>query len=1039
MEWQANMTDITKTVSHLIESQFPGYYRESGAELVAFIKAYYEFLESTDKYSVKLSKQMFDIADIDDSLDSFISHFQNTYLADFPNIITTDKRFAIKHILDLYSSKGSKNSLELLMKLLYNEEVDVYYPADDILKPSASLWIRPQYLEVTKTPRSRTMLNQQVTGSKSGAQAFVESVVTKRVDGKLIDIIYLSSIRGEFVYGDRITDNGILDGAPVVVGSLTSLNLTQGGRNNKVGDVLDVVTSQAKHGKVRVTKVEDFTGKVDFNIEDGGYGYTSAVMPGTSAFVANTTKVYVSTAMLNVNNTTNDFILYEPVLQRIEKVYLGSATNINSNTTLVGRYLVGVDGSNNQVSNSFILAVANTNANGDVITGSSANSLVTVQLIGDTTFGDQKKLVLSSAVPLSTKEYVDEESVVVLTVTSNTGFSAGTSVYQEVRDPVANVIVSRSVGVVNTSTSTTITLEQAWGTFTANNTLYKSNNTAVNTAVSDVNVTSLGARGLVTGITGANVSVRVVYGAFTSSKKIRGVRSRSTGTISSIVDTGASTVYLSGNGSANAIVTTPSGKDAVTKVYANGIIVGQNSSTIGIYGNTYPFYHSNTGSYFIETNRELLISPPRYPNNAIIEINKQITGIQTGSGATFKVGFLENTETVALNTDIVGANNVANTPFLDILLSGANSGIGFVANVAINSGGTLYANASVTLTGGGLAGGEPFVPAVVSLVTDAGGVITNVSVDVAGSGYYTTPTLTLPGTSGTVANLTVNMSYGYGFIENPNGNSTTLIEDVLTSENFLIGSIGTLTRINPGSNYNADPFVRVYNPYIAGYARGNFYVELSSVTGSYSVGEALEQVVGVSQTAKGTVLEYNSTTNTLKVRRTSFNVAFLPGVGLTGVTSGAVGTISKVYGDSMSRVQGDDAVISANVIVANGVATAVEVIDSGFGYIRDGSVTLESANNPFVMTGTTNVEKQGIGTGYWATTTSHLNSEKKIHDNKYYQEYSYEIVSGLSLNRYKDIVQKILHVAGNEIFGTVEKRLVANLSISSANSVIEQT
>lgn len=1030
------MTDISKKISHLIESQFPSYYRENGAELVSFIKAYYEFLESTDKYSIKMSRQMFEISDIDDSLNSFISHFQNTYLADFPSIITSDKRFAIKHILDLYSSKGSKNSLELLMKLLYNQEVDIYYPADDILKLSDSLWVRPQYIEVTKSARSKTFLNQQITGSQSGAKGFVESVITKRVDGKLIDIIYLSSIKGQFKYGEKITDNGNLFGSPTIIGSLTSVDLTQGGRNNKVGDLLDVITPQAKHGKVRVTSVEDFTGKVDFKIVDGGYGYTSIVMPGTSNTVANTTKVYVATAMLNVNNINSDFILYEPVIQRIEKVYLSNATNINGNNATVGSYLIGVDGSNNQVANSFIIAIANTDSNGNIITTASSNSLVTVQLLNDTTFGDQKRLILTSPISVAIKEYIDEESTVILTVSSNTGFASNTSVYQEIRDPVANVIISKAVGIVNTSTSTSITLNQVWGEFTANGTLYKTGNTLVNTSISDVNVTSLGARGLVTAVGGANLSIRISYGAFNSSKKIRGNKSKSIGTISSIVDTGVSTVYLNGNASTNAIISTPSGKDAVTKVYANGIIVGQNTSTIGIFGNTYPFYYSNSGSYFIETTRELLITPPRYPNNAIMELNKVITGIQTGTGATFKPGFLENTETVALNTDIVGSNNITSTPFLDILLNGANSGIGFVANVQINNGGTLYTNTSVTLTGGGLAGGEPWSQAIINLVTDNSGVIISTTIVDPGSGYYTTPTLTLPSTSGTTANLTLIMNYGYGFSKNPSGSSTTLITDLLTSENFLIGSIGTLTRINPGSNYNADPFVRIYNPYIAGYARGDFYVELSNISGSFSVGETLQQLVGGSDIAKGTVISFNSTTNILKIRRESFNIDFTPGVALTGSSSGASGMISKIYGDPTSPILGDNAIISANVIVANGVATSVEVIDSGFGYIQDASVTLESSNNQFIITGITNVEKQGIGTGYWATTSSHLNSEKKIHDNKYYQEYSYEIISGVSLGKYKDIVQKILHVAGNELFGSVEKRSTANLSISTANSSI---
>jgi hypothetical protein len=156
-----------------------------------------------------------------------------------------------------------------------------------------------------------------------------------------------------------------------------------------------------------------------------------------------------------------------------------------------------------------------------------------------------------------------------------------------------------------------------------------------------------------------------------------------------------------------------------------------------------------------------------------------------------------------------------------------------------------------------------------------------------------------------------------------------------------------------------------------------------------------------------------------------------------GAISKATGSVNSVTTDSDAPVVGDNSSISSSVIVANGVATAVSVVDSGFGYVNGGSVNLESATNPYVMTGTSGLLKQGIGSGYWKTTTSHLSSDKKIHDNKYYQEYSYDIISGLSLNRYKDIVKKILHVAGNELFGSVERRSTANLNISSANSSIK--
>lgn len=1030
------MVDITKKVSHLIESQFPEYYRESGAELVAFIKAYYEFLEKTDKYSIKMSKQMFELNDIDDSLSSFVSHFQHKFLADFPSIITTDKKFAIKHILDLYSSKGSQNSLELLMKLLYNQESDVYYPGQDVLKPSDSVWVKPQYIEVSKSVRTVTFLGQQITGSGTGAKGFVESIVRKRVDGKFVDIIYLSNTEGQFSRGEKVTNDGLLSGAPTIIGSLTTVDLTLGGRGNKVGDIFDVVTPQAKHGKVRVTEIQNFTGKVDFKLIDGGYGYTSAVMAGTNDFVANSTQVLVSTAILNVENSANSFIIYEPVLQRIEKIYLYNATNINGNTNVIGSYLIGKNADDTQVANGMIIAVANTNSIGDVISTPSANSLVTLQLVGDTTFGFQKKMTMTSSVAFATGEYIDEESTYTLDVSANTGvFSVGNAVKQTI---VTNGhITSVATGTVLTANSTKIVLKPAWGPFVTGTNLVKTSAPTVNCSVDNVTTTVLGARGLVTGRDGANVDTRIVYGSFTDGNTVYGNKTKLFGTILSSTTTSASDVYLNGVNSANAVIGAPAGKSNVYRFYANGIIVGQNSSAIGIYGNTFPFYYSSAGTYYVETNREQLISPPRYANNMIIELNAPILGIKGGKGANFKVGYLENTENIQLNTDIIGSNNAVGVPFKDILVSGQGSGVGFVNDITIVSGGTNYANGDlIAFGGGGRAGGAPWLHANAYITTNGSGTITDVTVVSPGEGYFSPPTMFLPSTSGTVAVLTPVMTYGYGFVKNPSGAYDNYIEDLLTNENFLIGSIGTLTKINPGSNYNADPFVRVYNQYIASYGRGDFIINVDDISGSFKVGERLEQDIGPSETAKGTVISYSAATKTLRVHRTSFNVGFAANIRLVGSESNASANIVSVTTDSGIRVVGDNAIVSANVIVANGVATKVEVIDSGFGYIQDGSVTLESSKSPYVMTATTNVKYQGVGSGYWKTTTSHLNSEKKIHDNKYYQEYSYDIISGLSLDRYKNIVKKILHVSGNELFGSVERRSTIGLTISVANSSI---
>lgn len=296
------MTNIVKNISHLVETQFPQVYQNEGKELVAFVKAYYEFLETTNQ-ATKLSREMFDTNDIDDTLDQFIIHFKEKYLKDFPFISTTDKRFLIKNIIDLYSSKGSEESIKLLMRMLFNEDIDVYYPGQDIFKPSDSTWFLPKYIELSESTRSKDFVNKQITGGISGATAFVESIVTKRIDGRIIDVLYLSSIKGQFIYGEFITDDGDLTNSPKITGSMTGITITNGGQGNEIGDIYNVESQGGRQGQIRVTAVSNETGRVNFELVDGGAGYTlngqQAIDAGHENFLTTSTNVYISDRVLS--------------------------------------------------------------------------------------------------------------------------------------------------------------------------------------------------------------------------------------------------------------------------------------------------------------------------------------------------------------------------------------------------------------------------------------------------------------------------------------------------------------------------------------------------------------------------------------------------------------------------------------------------------------------------------------------------------------------------------------------------------------------
>ena len=300
------MTDIVKSISQLIQEQFPSVYKEEGQDLIAFLEAYYEFLESDPKYATRLSRDMFDVNDIDTTLDEFLIHFKQKYLNDFPYVTATDKRFIIKNIMDLYSSKGSEASVKLLFRMLFGEDVDVYYPAQDILKPSDSLWTNPIYIEASYSPRTYSFLNKQITGVNSRATAFVESIVTKRVSGRLVDVLYLSGLRGNFSTGEFISDDGNLRNCPTIRGSMTSFEIINGGRNNKIGDIYDVEYDNGAQGKIRVTGIQNETGRVNFELVDGGHGYTlngqNAIDAGQVNLLDNPTDVYVSERVLTLTN-----------------------------------------------------------------------------------------------------------------------------------------------------------------------------------------------------------------------------------------------------------------------------------------------------------------------------------------------------------------------------------------------------------------------------------------------------------------------------------------------------------------------------------------------------------------------------------------------------------------------------------------------------------------------------------------------------------------------------------------------------------------
>jgi hypothetical protein len=288
---------VEKKISNFVESQFPQFYLEEGEKFVEFVKAYYEWMETENQITTQ-SRSLFDYRDIDNTLTKFLEYFQRKYLYGIPFNVIIDKRLLLKHILDVYRSKGSIQCYRLLFKLLYNQDVNVYLPGEDVLRVSDGTWVQPKYLEVTDNGNIGSLVGQQIYGVASKTIGIVESYDTQPVNGSINHCLYISNLSpqgGQFIQGEKVilysdvqynTDPAvysiIVNKAPTILGSLNTLEILNGGQGFKVGDLLKIVRKDLDtnaiitngiDGELRVIGTGRGQGALTFFIDNSGTGY----------------------------------------------------------------------------------------------------------------------------------------------------------------------------------------------------------------------------------------------------------------------------------------------------------------------------------------------------------------------------------------------------------------------------------------------------------------------------------------------------------------------------------------------------------------------------------------------------------------------------------------------------------------------------------------------------------------------------------------------------------------------------------------------
>ena len=134
-------------ISVRVEGQLPDFVKQDHATFVAFLEAYYEYMEQTGKpYEIICNLRNY--FNVDKTVDDFLQYFKTQFGKDVPEAVfaNANKPSVLKHLRDFYRSKGSEKSFQFLFRLLYKEEIEFYYPSVDMLRVSDGRYTKDKIL-----------------------------------------------------------------------------------------------------------------------------------------------------------------------------------------------------------------------------------------------------------------------------------------------------------------------------------------------------------------------------------------------------------------------------------------------------------------------------------------------------------------------------------------------------------------------------------------------------------------------------------------------------------------------------------------------------------------------------------------------------------------------------------------------------------------------------------------------------------------------------------------------------------------------------
>lgn len=330
-------TKVKAKTSAVVSRQVPEFVREDHPQFIAFLEAYYEWLD-TNYDPRKLDA----IMSLDESVDEYVEYFADQFMALMPKTMQADKRLVLQYAKDMYDAKGTPKSFDLLFRIMFNEEPqEIYYPKVDILKVSDGKWEETLIIRGYDVQGdSFNLIGQTITQAnpipgEPESYALVESVVKYNVGIELVTEINLSAngLFGDFltgipIYGVDNNSGTIIRVDPISF--IAEVDIAKEGSLYETGDQISIEEQNIEGVDFRASISTITSGEIhDVVVVDGGndhYVNQPIVFDNTDAGFDNTSKVDSAKAIVSDIVTgwfvSEDYVRWAPSANVVTGNYL---------------------------------------------------------------------------------------------------------------------------------------------------------------------------------------------------------------------------------------------------------------------------------------------------------------------------------------------------------------------------------------------------------------------------------------------------------------------------------------------------------------------------------------------------------------------------------------------------------------------------------------------------------------------------------------------------------------------------------------------